>query len=138
MNRLYALCLLAWALMRTVLARVFRRSRGLKAFQGNYVEDRLPSTTSNEQEIMMKISNCIACGLCEIGSIRHTQISPMYLSLAASRSATDADVALQMLSKYSETILAERELMCPTNVPLIQVAQLIRMRVESIEHMTNY
>ena len=135
MNRLYALCILAWALIRTLLARLFHNSYGLKAFESNYAADRLPPTTLVEREIFTKISNCIACGLCEIGSIRHKFVSPMYLSMAASRSTTDADAALQMLADYSDETLAQRERICPTGVPLVQVAQLIRTRVQAIQHM---
>jgi hypothetical protein len=120
---LHALLVLAWALVRTLLARLFGQTRGLAAFRENYDADRLPPATREERDAMPTMSGCIACGLCEFGSR-----GPMELALVGARATIDADAAELSIAKLSDETLRAREAICPTRVPLVAIARLVRER----------
>ena len=67
MGRIYALLILAWALIRSLLAPLTGSRRGLAAFRRSYAADRLPPITPAEREALPTLSGCIACGLCDAG-----------------------------------------------------------------------
>src|SRR5271154_1237931 len=97
MDRLHALLLLAWALVRSLLAPLFGARRGLADFRRSYAADRLPPMTPEERRILPKLSGCIACGLCDGGEgarIARSQgayAGVMDLMLASSRNIPDFD-----------------------------------------------
>jgi hypothetical protein len=120
---LQALFVLAWALIRTLVARLFGRTRGLKEFRESYDADRLPSVTEDERATMPTMSGCIACGLCDLGGT-----GAMELALVGARATIDADAAKISLAKLSDETLRARESLCPTRVPLVSIARLVRER----------
>ena len=67
MERLHAALLLAWALLRSLLAPLFGARRGLSEFKASYAPDRLPPVAPDERRAPPKLSGCIACGLCDLG-----------------------------------------------------------------------
>src|SRR5579872_3207295 len=67
MGRVHALLLLAWALVRSLLAPLLGTRRGLADFRRSYAPDRLPALTPEERELSPTLSGCIACGLCDAG-----------------------------------------------------------------------
>ena len=132
MGPLYALVVLAWALVRALLARLTRRETGLRVFRANYAADRLPAATPEERDALMGMSGCIACGLCDLGAAHSSGAGPMDLALASSRSTPDADAAALSLARWPDELLAEKERICPTAVPLRAIAALTRARAERV------
>ena len=64
MGRLYALFVLAWALIRSLAAGLLGTRRGLADFRRSYAADRLPPLSADERAQTPGLSRCIACGLC--------------------------------------------------------------------------
>ena len=128
--RLHALFVLAWALLRTLLARMTGNGTGVAAFRANYDGDRLPPATPDEREVLATMAGCIACGLCDVGGLHPRGAGPMDLALAASRTASDADAA--SVAMVPDSILAERERICPAHVPLLSIARLTRERASEV------
>jgi hypothetical protein len=134
MPRPYALLVLAWALVRTLLGRLFGAPNGLRLFRANYDADRLPPFTKEEREELPTMSGCIACGLCDLeGATTARGDGGMALALAGSRSTPDADAAAHAIATLDDAVLAEREAVCPTRVPLVAVARLTRIRATAHE-----
>jgi len=130
---LHALFVLAWALVRTLIARLFGASRGLRAFRESYDADRLPPVTREERDAMPTMSGCVACGLCDLSSASDearssSGASAMELALVGGRSTTDADAAVRSLATLDDAVLRRRESICPTRVPLVAIARLVRDR----------
>ena len=123
MPSLHALFVLAWALIRTLVARLFGQTRGLKEFHENYDADRLPSATKDERDDLPRMSGCIACGLCDLGAR-----GAMELALVGQRATTDADAAETSIARLDDDVLRAKEAICPTRVPLLAIARLVRAR----------
>lgn len=136
MQRLHALFVLAWALVRTLLARMLGAEAGVSAFRANYDADRLPPATVEERALLSSMTGCIACGLCDVSSPLGAPSShgagPMDLALASSRMASDADAAVLGLVRLSDEVLSERERICPGHVPLVAIARLTRARAAEV------
>ncbi len=134
MERLYALYLLAWSLVRSIVDGILGRRRGFEQFQDNYAADRLPPVAPEERRELPLLSGCIACGLCDVSEAARIASSlgayagAMDLALASSRSMPDYDAALLSLSNTSDEALAQGEAICPTRVPLRRIAAFIRAK----------
>jgi hypothetical protein len=130
--RLKALFLLAWALIRSLARRLLGRGAvGLDAFRANYDADRLPPLSAEEREVLGTFGRCIACGLCDRGEGPRVAASQgayrgiMPLVLAGSRSMPDFETAALGFSHVPLEVLAEKELVCPTGVPLRRIARFV-------------
>ena len=135
-----AILLLAWALVRTVFRRLFSRNRGgIAQFRENYDADRLPPVTPDERERLQAFGRCIACGLCDRGeSARVAESNGAYrgvmsLMLAASRSMPDFHAAAISFSHVPDDVLAEKEAICPTRVPMRDIARFVREKARELE-----
>jgi hypothetical protein len=131
--RLKALFLLAFALIRTVLRRLFlRRTDRLAAFRDNYAADGLAPLSAEQRATMQGFGGCIACGLCDRGESERIARSSgaypgvMQLVLAASRSMPDFGAAAVGFAHVPDEVLAEKELICPTQVPMRKIAGFVR------------
>jgi len=138
-GRVKAIVLLTFALFRTLLRLVFRRRRGgIPAFRANYDADGLPPVSAHERARLPGFSRCIACGLCDRGEAERIGASGgayrgvMALVLAASRSMPDFRAAAYSFSFVSDEVLAEKERICPTGVPMRQIAQFVRDKAEQV------
>jgi hypothetical protein len=145
MERLHAALLLAWALLRSLLAPLFGSRRGLAEFKASYAPDRLPTVAADERRVLPKLSGCIACGLCDLGEgVRAAEARGLYrgtmdLMLASSRSMPDFDAAVVSFAKVPDERLAELEARCPARVPMRRVAAFVRSKaaeVEAMRHLT--
>jgi succinate dehydrogenase/fumarate reductase-like Fe-S protein len=111
---------------------VRRRVDGILAFRKNYDEDGLPPVNGEERARMARFSRCIACGLCDRGEAARIGASGgayrgvMALALAASRSMPDYRAAAYSFGFVSDEVLADKEMICPTAVPLREIAQFVR------------
>ncbi len=131
--RIKALFLLALALVRTVVWRLFvRRSDRLSAFSENYAADGLAALSPEQRTTMADFGRCIACGLCDRGESERIARSAgaypgvMELMLAASRSMPDFAAAAVAFSYVTDEVLAEKELVCPTRVPMRRIAKFVK------------
>ena len=127
MERLHALLILAWALVRTLLAPVLGTRRGLAEFRASYAQDRLPTVAASERAQLAGLSGCIACGLCDDGEGARiarsggTYAGVMDLMLASSRSMPDYDAAARSFEAVGDDRLAVLEGRCPARVPMRKV-----------------
>jgi len=134
MERLYAVFLLAWSLVRSLVDGLLGQRRGVERFQENYAADRLPPITPEERALLPLLSGCVACGLCDvgdaarIGAAQGLYAGPMDLALASSRSMPDFDAARLSLEATTDEDLARAEALCPTRVPLRRIAAFVRSK----------
>lgn len=134
MERFYALFLLAWSLVRSIVDGLFGQRRGVETFRALYAADRLPPMDPEERRILPMLSGCVACGLCDVGEAARIAASnglyagPMDLALASSRSMPDYDAAVVSLERTTDEALAEAEALCPTRVPLRAIARFVRAK----------
>lgn len=132
-GRIKALFLLALALLRTLWRIAWHRHiDGLARFRANYAEDGLTSINEQERVEMRRFGRCIACGRCDRGDAPRVLASKgtfrgtMGLVLAASRSMPDYRAAALGFSHLSEAALANKELLCPTRVPMREIARFVQ------------
>jgi hypothetical protein len=141
MEQLHAIVLLAWALLRTLLANFVRMPRGLREFQQSYANDRLPPLNPFERRALPTFGRCIACGLCDLGEgVRIARSSGVYagvmdLMLASSRSMPDFDAAAASFEAVGDDRLAELEARCPTRVPMRKVSEFVRAKARELGHL---
>ena len=137
-GRLKALGLLLLALLKTLLRRVVG-PRGIAAFHANYQADALAAVSAEERELMRAFGGCIACGLCDRGEAPRIARSGgaypgvMGLVLAGSRSMPDYRAAAHGFSFVPIEVLAEREQLCPTAVPLAEIARFVTAKSELLD-----
>ncbi len=138
MERLHALLILAWALIRSLVAPMIGARRGLSDFRRSYAADRLPPVTADERRYLQQLSGCIACGLCNAGEGQRMAASGgayagvMDLMLASSRSMPDYDAAARSFAAVSDERLAELELRCPVRVPMRKLASFVRSKAAEV------
>ncbi len=137
--RVKAILLLAWALFRTVLRLTFgKKVDGIARFRENYAADRLPPVTPPEREELALFGRCIACGLCDRGEGERIVASGgryrgvMPLMLAASRSMPDFHAARMSFACVPEEVLADKEQLCPTRVPMRKIARFVHDKAEEL------
>jgi hypothetical protein len=134
MGRLHALVILAWALLRSLLAPLLGTRRGLAEFRKSYAADRLPPLTPDERTVLPQITGCIACGLCDVGEgARMARSAGVYagvmdLMLASSRNMPDFDAAARSFEAVGNERLAQLEARCPVRVPMRKVATFVRAK----------
>jgi hypothetical protein len=143
MGRLYALFVLGWALIRSLVAGLFGTRRGLADFRRSYAPDRLPPIAAAERRTLPLLSGCIACGLCDVGEgarIARSQgayAGVMDLMLASSRNMPDFDAASRSFEAIGDDRLAELEARCPARVPMRQVAAFVRTKAAEAASLGN-
>jgi hypothetical protein len=136
--RFKALFLLALALVRTIFRRLFvGRGGGLPAFRANYAADGLAPVTEEQRKSMAGFGTCIACGLCDRGEAARIAASGgtyrgvMELMLAGSRSMPDFGAAAIAFESIPDDVLAQKERICPTSVPMRRIAAFVRENAPS-------
>jgi len=138
MGRVHALLLLAWALLRSLLAPLLGTRRGLADFRRSYAADRLPPVTAEERLLLPQLGRCIACGLCDVGEGAAMARSggayagTMDLMLASSRSMPDYDAAVRSFDAVGDERLAELEKRCPARVPMRRLAGFVRAKAAEV------
>ncbi len=137
--RLKAILLLALYLLKTIGRRLFTRHKsGIALFRKHYDADGLPPVTPAERAAMPDFSRCIACGLCDRGEGARIAASGgayrgvMALVLAGSRSMPDYRAAAYSFSFVTDDVLAEKERICPTQVPFRAIARFVREKATAV------
>ena len=139
MERLHALWILAWALVRSLLAPLWGARRGIEAFRASYAKDRLPPVTSDERRALPTFGGCIACGRCDVGLAKQIVASHgafggvMDLVLASSRSMPDYDTAARSFAHVDDDSLATLEGRCPTAVPIRRLKAFVLAKAADLE-----
>ena len=134
MGRLHALLVLAWGLLRSLVAPLIGTRRGLAEFRRSYAADRLPPLSPSERELLPRLSRCIACGLCDVGEGAAMVRSGgryegvMDLMLCSSRNMPDYDAAARSFEAVGDDRLAELEARCPARVPMRELAAFVRSK----------
>ena len=134
MGRLHALLVLAWGLLRSLVAPLIGTRRGLAEFRRSYAADRLPPLSPSERELVPRLSRCIACGLCDVGEgaamVRSggRYAGVMDLMLCSSRNMPDYDAAARSFEAVGDDRLAELEARCPARVPMRELAAFVRSK----------
>ncbi|HEX3771851.1 MAG TPA: hypothetical protein VHV30_13335 [Polyangiaceae bacterium] len=138
MGRLHALFVLAWGLVRSLLAPLLGLRRGLEDFRRSYAADRLAPMSPDERRELPSFSRCIACGLCDAGegaamarsSGRYAGV--MDLMLSSSRSMPDYDAAARSFEAVGDARLALLEARCPARVPMRRIAAFVRAKAAEV------
>jgi hypothetical protein len=138
-ERLHAALILAWALLKTLLAPLLGARRGLRAFEESYAQkEGLAPVNAKERVELPSFSRCIACGRCNVGVAAQIVASKgafggvMDLVLASSRSMPDFDAAARSFEAIDDSMLAKLERICPTEVPMRAIKAFVlekRVRV---------
>jgi hypothetical protein len=138
MGRLHALFVLAWGLVRSLLAPLLGARRGLAAFQRSYAADRVPPLSPSERRLLPQLGGCIACGLCDVGEGAAIARSGgryagvMDLMLCSSRNMPDYDAAVRSFDAVGDERLAVLEARCPARVPMRALAAFVRSKAEEM------
>src|ERR1019366_4482956 len=138
MGRLHALLVLAWGLIRSLVAPLIGLRRGLDDFRRSYAADRLAPMSAVEPRLLPTFSGCIACGLCDAGEGAAMARSGgryagvMDLMLSSSRSMPDYDAAAHSFDAVGDERLAVLEARCPARVPMRQVAAFVRSKAAEV------
>ncbi|HET9954847.1 MAG TPA: hypothetical protein VFQ61_10100 [Polyangiaceae bacterium] len=139
MGQFKAFLLLAISLVITLARRLFsRRGIGITAFRENYDADGLPPVSAEERRELTSFQRCIACGLCDrgegqrIAASRGSYRGVMSLMLAGSRSMPDFRASAHAFSFVPESVLAEKEALCPTQVPMRQIARFVVAKAAAV------
>jgi hypothetical protein len=133
-GRALAALVLGLSLLKVLFLRAFSAFTGLPLFLQNYGPDRLPPVAPDERLAMAAFSRCVACGRCDVGEAERMRDSGgaypgvMAFVLASSRSMPDHDAAVRALAWVPESVLAEKERHCPTEVPIVQIARFVRKK----------
>ncbi len=162
--------MLALALLRTLLARLWVRRSSLLRFEQHYAAEGIVAVTEDEARVLGRAGRCIACGLCdqvvsavpghwggEHGGKEHrtrqhrgsepvpataaapsahavfadgipaavAPVSVMGFVLAGTRCLTDFDASSRMLDHLPEEALREAEAVCPRDVPIVALSELV-------------
>jgi hypothetical protein len=136
--RLKAWLLLTVAMLKSLLRRAFGNAGGIAAFRHNYDADGLPPVTAAERAELPTFSRCLACGICDRGEGERIAASGgayrgvMPLMLSASRSMPDFRAAAYSLSFVTDEVLAEKEKICPADVPMRRIAAFLRAKAAEV------
>ncbi len=136
-GRVLALVVLAWSLIKVLVARLFGQKTGLPLFHENYDADGLPALDAAERERMPRFERCIACGRCDIGEAERIASSKgryaglMPIVLASTRNMPDYEAAVEALAFIPESELVRKEKVCPTGVPFVELAKFVRSKARA-------
>ncbi len=140
-GRALALAVLARSLIKVTVDKLFGARSGIALFHENYDADRLPPVDAAERAALPAFSRCIACGRCDVGeadrmaAARGAYPGLMAIVLASSRSMPDFDAAALALDHVPESVLAEKEDLCPTGVPFVALGRFVRAKAEQMREV---
>jgi hypothetical protein len=139
LGRLTAWWLLSWAFAFTLLRRLVDRGRGPEQFRRAYAGDRLLLVSVEERRLLQACSSCIACGRCNRGESDRIAASGgeysglMPLVLSSARNTADAQAAARGWRHLSDLLLADKELVCPTHVPLRALKRFVEAKGRELD-----
>jgi len=142
-ERLHAALILAWALVKTLLAPFFGARRGLREFEQSYAKKGgLLELDEGQRRELPEFGRCIACGRCNVGQASRIVASKgayqgvMDLVVASSRSMPDFEAAARSFEAIDEAHLAEIEPVCPTSVPMRAIRTFVLHQAKRAARVT--
>lgn len=130
-GRLLALFLLGLALIKTLLLRGVRRE-SLKRFNNHYSSEGILAVARAEAKILNSAGRCTACGLCDafegerVASSTNGYAGLSRFVCSGTRSLPDYVAAVRTIEGVSGDQLKRAESLCPENVPIVALAELVR------------
>ena len=112
---------------------------GKERFLLNYaVEGNLP-TSEADRRVLHGASRCIHCGLCDAYDPSLSRLprtvtdGPSLLPMALARAMPDLPHARDALLAVDAAALAEAEKVCPTRVPLVDIAEYLKRKLAELD-----
>lgn len=134
MKTVYSILYIGTHLISRLIRRLFGiRSPGLKEFRSFYQADRILPYSKEEKILTREFSNCIQCGLCDLGCRALATFSqeiflpPSFLS-TLTRSIPDFSGLVE--TPYEELCgdIAASEALCPTKVPIRKMIEFLKRK----------
>lgn len=138
-RRISALFVLAIALIRTLLLRSRTRGQALSRFAEQYGSEGLLGVDARERVALERAGRCIACGRCDAGQASRIASSAgryrglMHFALSGVRSMPDYAIVVDQIEGIDDETLRAAELICPTQVPFVELAALVRHHAKRSE-----
>lgn len=135
---------LAWrAVVKHPLRLMFSTDErpGAQRFLDNYAPEGLIPFTLEERRVLATASRCIHCGLCDaydpaLAAQPKTRFDgPSAIPLAWARATPDLPRARAALAALDDDALSRAEKVCPTRVPLRQLAQTLRAKLQQLDEV---
>ena len=127
-GRLFALFLLGFALIKTLLLRLLPRRSPLRGFDERYGVEGILAVTAEEHAILIGASRCIACGRCN--DDRAPSGAPerrvMDLVLQGVRSLPGFRRTAVEFEGLRLEAARQAESRCPVGVPIVALHELVR------------
>jgi succinate dehydrogenase/fumarate reductase-like Fe-S protein len=122
------------------LKRLFRRDTrsGKERFLANYASEGLVPLTNEDRKVLRGAARCIHCGLCDaydaaLSTLPRTVYEgASLLPIAYSRATPDLPRARTALSRLNDAHLTDAERVCPTGVPLRELARYLRRKLDEV------
>ena len=126
---LNARVIIGWAVIKNILLKPFIR-KDPKRWIARVAQDRLAGTPKEAWELLEQSSRCIGCRLCDAMVPREVQASAWIMG--AIRQPEDASLALEK-AKLLRVWAKEIEAVCPAEVGVASVAQLIELHAAALQ-----
>jgi succinate dehydrogenase/fumarate reductase-like Fe-S protein len=114
--------------------------RGGKArFLANYAPEGNLPTSTEDRAVLRGASRCIHCGLCEAYDLalaaqpRSVYEGASALPVSYARAVPDLRHARKALERLDEGQLAGAEAICPTRVPLREIARYLKRKLAELD-----
>lgn len=133
LRQLRALWVLGWAFLRHVLLAPFRRRRGPQPWLRELAKDNISATPREAWNYLDGTSRCIGCGLCD--SAAHDLMAappPSEVLMGYDRRPEDAQLVVSEAARLDD-LATDIARICPTRVPVQDVARLIRESARELE-----
>lgn len=114
---------------------------GKQRFLDNYASEGLIPFSVEERRVLSKASRCIHCGLCDAYDLalaaqpRTRFDGPSAIPLAWARATPDLPRARSALVALDEEALIRAEKVCPTRVPLRELAETLRAKLAQLDEV---
>ena len=108
-------------------------------FLRNYAPEGNIPTSQEDRRVLRGASRCIHCGLCEAYDAALAQLprtlygGASLLPLALARATPDLPRARSLLAQLDPESLARGEAVCPTRVPLREIAAFLARRLRALD-----
>ncbi|HEY8207512.1 MAG TPA: hypothetical protein VIG99_08530 [Myxococcaceae bacterium] len=129
------------ALIAHPLKKLFQRGdvAPRDRFLRNYAPEGNVPTTEEDRRVLRGASRCVHCGLCEAYDAALAELprtlhgGASLLPVALARATPDLPRARALLEKLKPESLARGEAVCPTRVPLQEIAAWLARRLRDMD-----
>lgn len=129
------------ALIAHPLRKLFRSGEltGKERFLRNYAPEGNVPTSNEDRRVLRGAARCIHCGLCEAYDSALAELprtlhgGASLLPVALARATPDLPRARALLARLKPESLARGEAVCPTRVPLREIAAFLSKRLREMD-----